>query len=74
MQNAISYVKCGIRFDVSSTIIVLFKLKKKLENSKKAQNLKNGEFDEKNAQNKKDVKFDFASEMFYTFFCILNRS
>ena len=39
----------GIRFDVSSTIIVLFKLKKKLENSKQTQNLKNGEFDEKNA-------------------------
>ena len=39
--------------------------KQKVENSKKAQNLKNGEFYEKNAQNKKDVEFDFASDKPY---------
>ena len=47
--------------------------RKYLKNSKKAQNFENYEFDEKSAKNKKDVKFDFASDMFYTIFCILNR-
>ena len=50
-------MECAIRFNISSTIIDLFQLKKKL---KKAQNLENGESDEKSAQNKKDVKFDFT--------------
>ena len=73
MQNAISYMECAIRFNVSSTIIVLFEFtKKQLEISKKAQNLENDDFDEKNAQNKKDVKFDFASDIFYTISSILN--
>ena len=50
-------MECAVKFNVSSTIIVLFQFKEKL---KKNQNLENGEFDEKSAQNKKDVKFDFT--------------
>ena len=38
--------------------------KKDTQKLKKTQNLENGEFYEKSAQNKKDVKFDFTSEMF----------
>ena len=60
-------MKCAIRFDLSSTVIILFQLKKKL---KKTQNLGNGECYEKSLLNKKDVKFDFTSDMFYKIFCI----
>ena len=50
MWNLFSYLKCAIRFNVSSTIIVLFEFtKKQLEISKKAQNLENDDFDEKDA-------------------------
>ena len=39
---------------------------------KKNQNLENGEFYEKSALNKKDVKFDFTLDMFYKISCIFN--
>ena len=60
MQNVISIMKCAIKFDVSSTIIVLFQFKKKLKKPQNLEKLENGEFDEKSAQNKKDVKFYFT--------------
>ena len=50
-------MECAVKFNVSSTIIVLFQFKEKL---KKPQNLENGEFDEKSAGIKKDVKHDFT--------------
>ena len=46
--------------------------KKSTPKLKKTQNIENGEFDKKSAQNKKDVKFDFTSDMFYKIFCIFN--
>ena len=42
-------MECVIKFDVSSTIIVLFKFKKKLKKKQNLENLENGEFDEKSA-------------------------
>ena len=39
-------MECAVKFNVSSTIIVLFQFKEKL---KKPQNLENGEFDEKSS-------------------------
>ena len=42
-----------------------FNSNKKYQKFKKVKNLENGEFDEKSAGNKKDVKFDFTSDMFY---------
>ena len=72
MQNLISCMECAIRFDVSSTIIILFQFKKSTQKLKKVQNIENGKFDEKSAQNKKDVKFDFTSDMFHKISCIFN--
>ena len=66
-------MECAIKLSVSSTIIILFQFKKSTQKLIKVQNIENGKFDEKSAQNKKDVKFDFASDMFYKIFCILNR-
>ena len=60
MQNVISIKVCFIKFDVSSTIIVLFQFKKKLKKHQNLEKLENGEFDEKSAWNKKDVKSDFT--------------
>ena len=45
---------------------------KKYQKLKKVKNLENGEFDEKRAENKKDVKFYFTSDVFYKKFCIFN--
>ena len=44
-----------------------FNSKKSFKKLKKAQNLENGEFYEKSAWNKKDVKFDFTSNVFIKF-------
>ena len=49
--NFLYFVKT--RFNVSSTIIVLFQFQKKVPKIKKGQNLENGEFYEKSAYNKK---------------------
>ena len=61
-RNLISYLECAIRFNVSSTIIILFQFKKKYTKKQKKikKNLENGEFDEKSEQNIKDVKHDFT--------------
>ena len=65
-------MECAIRFNLSSTIIVLFKFQKNNPKIKKVQNLENGAFDEKSVQNKKDVEFDFISDMFHKISCIIN--
>ena len=66
MQNLISFIKCAIGFDISPTIIVLFQFQKKNpKNPQKIQNLENGESDEKSTQKKKDVEFDFTSDMIH---------
>ena len=39
---------------------------------KKTHYLKNGEFDQKSAWNKKDVKLNFPSDIFYKISCIFN--
>ena len=70
MQNLISIMKRAVKFNISSTIIVLLQFKTKL---KKTQHFETGELDEKSAQNKKDVEFDFTSDVFHKIFCILNR-
>ena len=49
-----------IRFNVSSTIIVILQFQKnELKNKKKAQYLKNGGFYQKSSWNKKDLKSNF---------------
>ena len=63
-------MECVIRFSVSSTITVLLQFKEKL---KKPLFLKNGEFYQENTYNKKDVEFNFISDIFYEIFCIFNQ-
>ena len=53
MQNLISFMECVIKFNVSSTIMVLFQFKQKL---KKPHYLKNGEFDKKKCKEQKRCK------------------
>ena len=67
-------------WSVSSDLMYLTPLKfycnskkKKLQKLKKPHYLINGEFDQKSALNKKDVKFNFRSDMFYQISCIFNQ-
>ena len=66
--------ECVIRFNVSSTRKVLFQFKKKVTKKlKKPHYLINGKFYKKHAWNKKDVKCNFISDMFYKKYCIFNQ-
>ena len=49
-----------------------YKSKKITQKLKKTHYLINGEFYEKSAWNKKDIKFHFLSDMFYQISCIFN--
>ena len=69
-----SDVKFNFLSEVCSQILCIFNHyrfisipKKKYHKFKKAQNLENGEFYEKSAQNKKDVEFDFTSNIYIKF-------
>ena len=64
--------------NVSSDLMYLqplwfyYKSKKITQKLKKPHYLINGEFDQKDIQNKNDIKFDLLSEMFYQISCIIN--
>ena len=65
MQNLISFLEYAIKFNVSSTKIVLLPFPpKKPEKLKKPHYLINSEFYQKSALNKKYLKLNFLSEMF----------
>ena len=72
MQLLISFLKCTIKFIVSSTNIVLLQFQKNNSKTEKTYYFINGDFDQKSAWNKKDVKCNSLSDMFYQISCIFN--
>ena len=65
MQNLISYLEYAIKFNFSSTKIVLLQFQKNNSKTKKTHYLINGEFYQKSLLNKKYVKFNFILGMLY---------
>ena len=65
VQILISFQKRFIKFNVSSTIIVLLQFQKNIQKLKKPYYLINGGFYQKSSLNKKDLKFNFSSIMFH---------
>ena len=66
-------MKCAIRFNVSSTIIILFQFQKKSKKLKKKLKIsKMVNFTKKVYGTKKNVKYYFTQVMFHKISCIFN--